>query len=61
MGVGAHRFCAIAQPTLAHPGSQRGYLVTVLDKLLPADVGHDPRSQRVPQDIDHCSKPVSAK
>lgn len=61
VGVGAHRFFAIVQHTLAHPGSQCGYLVTILDKLLAADVGHDPSSQRVPQHIDHCSKPVSAK
>ena len=39
----------------------RCYLITVLDELLPADVGHDPSSQRVSQDIDHCSKPVSGK
>lgn len=55
------RFFAVAQPALAHPGSQRGYLVTVLDELLPADVGHDPSGQCIPQHIDHCSKPVSGK
>lgn len=52
----------LAHPgTPVPPGSQRGYLIAILDELLPADVGHDASSQRVPQDIDHCSKPVSAK
>lgn len=47
--------------TLAHPGSWCCYLIAILDELLPADVGHDPSSQCVSQDIDHCSKSVSEK
>lgn len=47
--------------TLSHPGSRCSYLITILDELLPADVGHNPCSQGISQDVDHCSKPVSGK
>lgn len=47
--------------TLSHPGSRCSYLIAILDELLPADVGHNPCSQGISQDVDHCSKPVSGK
>lgn len=43
-------------------GRDRSYLgARVLSKVLPADVGHDPRGQRVTQHINHGAEAVPAE